>query len=445
MRSWRPAILAVTGVMSVSAVAGARAQEEESRPPAAPEPEPTAPQEAPTDPDDRPGSDTRTNAPDIRRTYVQQGVEQDTITRNWFGQGEKLEDAGITLTLNFFVLFQGNVDGGQRQGSAGTGQYRLGANFDLEKLVGLGGGGIFLRVNGGWDDVADLPVPTLSSVNGEFVFNHGILVSHLWYQQDLLDDRIRLRVGKQNIADGFDFHGQTVAFDANAYANFGGTQFTNSFLINNGSIPFPNEGLGAVSLVEPLDRVYLSAGIINTGGDPESFSDAFRNDVKWLLMFETGLVVDFSSSAGPLPGQFNAGYWYSEFEAQPPGYGIYLGMNQLLLREGSEYLQGLGVFARYGYSEGSPLGVRHFWSAGVNYRGAIPGRDSDVVALGWAQAFTNGASGFTAAYEGVLEAYYRLPVTPWFIVTPAVQYIVNPGSTTTPDALILGLRGQFVF
>jgi carbohydrate-selective porin OprB len=45
----------------------------------------------------------------------------------------------------------------------------------------------------------------------------------------------------------------------------------------------------------------------------------------------------------------------------------------------------------------------------------------------------------------VLEAYYRLSVTPWFRLSPRVQYIVNPGSTDTPNALVLGLRGQFTF
>ena len=79
------------------------------------------------------------------------------------------------------------------------------------------------------------------------------------------------------------------------------------------------------------------------------------------------------------------------------------------------------------------------------YRGLLPTRDRDVLGVGWVQSFTVDDPAFTAPYEGVLEAYYRLRVTPWFRLSPMVQFIVNPGSTDTPDALVLGLRGQFVF
>ena len=120
-------------------------------------------------------------------------------------------------------------------------------------------------------------------------------------------------------------------------------------------------------------------------------------------------------------------------------------MNQLLVSEDPGDIQGLGMFARYGYADSSPSGVRNFWSLGGQYRGLFPTRDRDVAALGWAQAFTDGSSLFTESYEGVLESYYRVRITPWFFVTPMIQYIVNPGSTATQDAVVFSLRGQFVF
>ena len=120
-------------------------------------------------------------------------------------------------------------------------------------------------------------------------------------------------------------------------------------------------------------------------------------------------------------------------------------MNQMVLRESSESHQGLGVFARYGYADESPVGIQHFWSVGGQYRGPIPTRDDDVVGVGWAQAFTANDPMFPAAYEGVVETYYRAQVTPWFFISPMFQYIVNPGSTDTENAVVLSLRGQFVF
>ena len=66
-------------------------------------------------------------------------------------------------------------------------------------------------------------------------------------------------------------------------------------------------------------------------------------------------------------------------------------------------------------------------------------------ALGWAQAYTDADRGFTASYEGALELYYRGRITPWFHLSPHVQYIVNPGSNDVSDAVTLGVRGQIAF
>ncbi len=68
-----------------------------------------------------------------------------------------------------------------------------------------------------------------------------------------------------------------------------------------------------------------------------------------------------------------------------------------------------------------------------------------MVGVGWAQAFTNDDPAFTAPFEGVLETYYRAKITSWLYLSPMLQYIVNPGSTDTTDAVVRGLRGQIVF
>ena len=50
------------------------------------------------------------------------------------------------------------------------------------------------------------------------------------------------------------------------------------------------------------------------------------------------------------------------------------------------------------------------------------------------------------AAEMVLEATYQCVLTPWCIVQPDLQYILNPGSTANlADSLVLGLRFSVVF
>jgi hypothetical protein len=245
-----------------------------------------------------------------------------------------------------------------------------------------------------------------------------------------------------DVADGVDFHGHTVAFDGNAYANFGGSQFLNGGLINNGTIPFPEPGLAAIVFGEPFERVYAAAALTNVTDDL-GIVEAFDVTPEWMVLAEAGVVNPFDS--GELPGAYSVGFWRLSLRNGPSSWGVYLGMDQMLIREGPDDLQGLGMFARYGYGSDSPTLIRDFFSIGTQYRGLFPTRDRDVVGLGWAQAFPTPDPIYTESYEGVIEAYYRAVVTPWFSISPMIQYIVNPGAAQVDDAVIVGLRTQFVF
>ena len=46
---------------------------------------------------------------------------------------------------------------------------------------------------------------------------------------------------------------------------------------------------------------------------------------------------------------------------------------------------------------------------------------------------------------GVIEAYYTIQVSENIYVTPDLQYLVNPGASTTADAIAAGLRLQIDF
>jgi len=373
-----------------------------------------------------------------RRTYLRPHPERDSLTNHYFGLGPKLNEIGIESTLNFWALYQWGVEGGLETDDGSSGFYYFSNHFDLEKMFGLKGASLFARVDSSWDDSINEAVGALMSVNTLTYGDEDIGLTQLWFEQTFLQNRIRLRLGKENISEnGFDFHGQNASFDAMPYANFEGTQFLDSGLVNNASIPFPESGPGAVLLVEPIDRIYVAAAGISTAADAFTFigSDDFH---EWMFPVEIGFVAQL----GGLPGLYYAGYWYSQFEDDPSADGIYLGMAQLLYREPGTKEQGLGVFARYGYA--SDLEIKQFWSLGAQYEGLFPGRNRDILALGWAQSFTRGGE-FDEPYEGALESYYRARVTPWLHLSAHVQYIVNPGSDDVDDAVTLGLRSQITF
>jgi porin len=380
-----------------------------------------------------------------RRTYLQPTPERDTLTSDWLGFGRQLDDVGITATLNMWYTYQANVTGGLETDSSLTGLYYWDAYFDLDRIFGMKGATIFTRVEGGWGDGINDAVGAIMNVNGAQDDDHAIGLTHLWLEQKFFDERLRIRVGKLDPSyEAFEFHNVSVAFDAMPYANTGRTQFLDEGLINNPAIGFAESAPGLEILVEPLHRLYV-AGVATTSNTSQFAFDldtVFNGDAKWLAMVETGIVPTLGKDE--LPGLYYVGYWYSQFENSPFGQGVYIGASQMAYREPDTKEQGLGLFARYGYGDNTPDGIRHFWSIGGQYEGLVPGRDEDIIGLGWSQGFTDGED-FSAPFEGALELYARIKVNPWFYLSPHMQYIANPGSNDVAGALTLGLRIQITF
>ena len=133
--------------------------------------------------------------------------------------------------------------------------------------------------------------------------------------------------------------------------------------------------------------------------------------------------------------------------AEDDDVGVYLSFDQELYHENdSGDGQGMGVSVRYGWADDDISELDRFWSLAVQYQGALPGRDGDVVGLGAARLMTSGDAGYSAGHEQVFEAYYNIALMPWIGVTPTVQYIRNPGADETVDsAVVAALRVQINF
>jgi len=108
----------------------------------------------------------------------------------------------------------------------------------------------------------------------------------------------------------------------------------------------------------------------------------------------------------------------------------------------------LGIFARMGYAPGKRNDITDFLSIGFQYQGLLDGRDADVFGAAFAHgAFSNSAdTAYPEGYESALEVYYNAQITPWFNLSPAVQYVTNPGGVkTAKDAVLFGVRARIIF
>jgi len=375
-------------------------------------------------------------------------------------------DDMIEIAVGVTNIYQQNISGGistHRKAGRFSGSYDVKSTIDTEKLAHFKGGSLYIHGEGVWSKTQGIDLPAVGSffgVNGDARERRSLDITELWYQQQMLDDKLSVRFGKFDMTGGFEHHNCPVSFDCSSYANDETSQFLNNALINNPTIPFPDYGLGAAIYYAMSECLYVSAAAADAQADIKEtgFNTAFHKEDYFLYIFETGWTPVFNSSNGPLQGAYRAGLWY---DPQPKAnsdaeknyrddVGAYLTLDQLLVKENTppQDSQGLGAFARYGCAQSKTNDLVNFWSIGCQYQGLFDGRDDDVLAAGFAQGFFSNAasSTYTEDYEAVVEIYYNAAVTKYLNISPSVQYIINPGGDkTNRDALVLGLRAQLTF
>jgi len=388
--------------------------------------------------------------------------ERETLTDNWFGLGEELNNRGIAIGLFATQVYQQNIHGGlstHRRSGRYAGSYNLELEFDLETMLNLAGGSITVEAEGSWSEGIDGPaVGSLFGVNDDAGGYRSMDVTQLYYEQSLLEGALRIRIGKLNLTGGFECRGCPVAFDGNTFANNETTQFLNGAFVNNPTIGFPEEGLGVVAYFQPSDCCYIAAGIADAQADAREcgFATTFNGDHYFFYVLETGLAPQFPSARGPLQGTYRVGLWYDPQPkdnldgsgSESDDLGFYLSLCQLIWLENDapQDTQGLALFARYGLADDKVNELHYFYSLGCQYQGLLPCRDNDVLGLAVAQGRLSSDASATASRETAIELYYNIQIAPWLSLTPSLQYIANPGADqSTDDATLLALRAQMAF
>ncbi len=127
------------------------------------------------------------------------------------------------------------------------------------------------------------------------------------------------------------------------------------------------------------------------------------------------------------------------------GLQAYWGTSGLRLR----MMQGLFFWSTGQFAGSSTSAMDRWVEFGAYYRGLIPGRDKDVLAValyyGWFSDDLGNAQRAAGAppqtFESALELDYRLYLADYFYLQPNIQGIFNPGgSHQFGDALIIGMQ-----
>jgi porin len=417
------------------------------------------------------------------------------LTGDWFGFRDEMGKKGVVVDIDLLQILQGNATGGKETGVAygGTADYTL--HVDTGK-AGLWPGGFFtVYAMSGFGKSEDGDVEALGAVNTAALLpelDTSTALMNLTFMQ-FFATWIGVFAGK--------VYGLTA--DNNAFAHDYRTQFSSFGLnINLAAALAPISAYGGGLVLVPWKDALATVTVIDPSGTPGSnnLGKAFDDGV--LLASEGRVTI---RPFGLVGHQLVGGYWSNKERFQldqdpsniaralaesrfpllsDPGpilrrilerffpqfltpvqpaktqnytWTIYYNFDQYLWNPGSDPNRGLGIFFRFGASDGQVNPVKYAYNVGFAGNGVVPGRPDDTFGVGWSRLqitnrmmpFLRDALHLGLDHEDAIELYYNLAATKWLGLTVDLQ-IVNPAlnKTLTPGgrfkdvdtAVVGGLR-----
>lgn len=275
--------------------------------------------------------------------------------------------------------------------------------------------------------------------------------------------------------------------------------FDNTIANGAGPSNFPNTGLGVQIKTDLSMNAYVQTALFDgvpvapatdemPDGQPEKFIDlTLQRDEGVFSIVEAGWHDGEAFTDGYI--KVAVGGWYlkqpmrrfgdHDGDLRPGTGGMYM------LAEAS-IGEALGVFFRYGRADADFNQYSQFYAAGLNYKGLVPGREEDLLGVGFVQTRLSQAwldapappeedaeagtgsgnmtmaegdeemalgRGFDAegnpiyfAAETAIEVTYSSQVLDWLMVQPSIQYVLQPSmDILNGNALVVGVRLQATY
>ena len=385
-----------------------------------------------------------------------------TLTGDWGGFRNTMAEKGVTLDVEFTQIGQGVVSGGRDIGWEYQGRGQITMNLDTQKLGLWPGGFLTVVAEGNYgEDVNFAAGAVLGAVNTSANFptagKSQFVLPHLYYTQ-FFSEYAGVILGKLDTTNG----------DANAFAHGkGDAQFFNlAFNLNPANVlTTPSSTLGAGLIVLPTKdpkEWVVSATVYDPFGraDTPGFDTLFANGA--VVAGETRLTTHFFDLTGhQLVGGIYSTANYTSLD-QPllnlilPGlpvgqssysWAVYYNFDQYLYQPEKNVDRGLGLFGRFGVSDGVANPAKYFYSIGLGGKGLIPGRPLDQFGIGYYYGDVSDArvlSRLNFRDTQGFEAYYNFALTPWAQLSPDIQ-VNKPSQRRLDTAVVVGFRLKLVF
>jgi porin len=320
----------------------------------------------------------------------------------------------------------------------------------------------------------------------------------LWFEQQFLDGKLTVRLGQEGANDEFTLPGysgsapSTRGFALFLNSSFGYPALTTIDLPSGGpnyplAVPFFRINFTPVDEISILGAIYTDDPAPPRTGDPQlrdRHGTAFRFNDHALSFTELSYSPAFMLNQG-LPSTYKIGAWFATgpfvdtrhdrlgLSLANPGsngipaihsgdYTLYGTIDQMLWHKPNTKAQGISLFLEVMHAPDNRDLSDRFIDGGLNWKGMFPGRSHDEAGIAVTYAGIGAAARkFSedmvfysvmgkpyAQGEPIIEATYRLELTPWFKLQPDLQYVINPGAgiptpkspTPLKNALVIGAR-----
>ena len=372
----------------------------------------------------------------LSQTHAAQAFDPNSpyMLGDWNGERTALKEKGYDFTMAYTgelgnVLHSKDTSGHDTEYA---GQVTLGANFDLEKILG-------------WADTEAQVTVTerhgrnvsneSDALNGQLSSSQEIWgrgqtwrLTDFWIRKKFLDQKLDIKVGRYGIAEEFnsfscDF--QNLAICGSQVGNWSGDQWYN----------------GPVSQWAMSVKYNITPELfVQTGGfeyNPENLKRGkgfnLSTDGSQGAILPTELVWLPKLTAQNLPGQYRIGYFYSTADIpqlDDPAqtghrHGGWISIKQQLTAHQGDVSRGLTGSVNAVFFDQATNNVSDMQNVALSYKGIADARPQDEIAIGAGRIHKN-RDGFSSEYDA--EIYYGLQATNWLTVRPNVQYVRHVGA-----------------
>ncbi|MGE8148780.1 carbohydrate porin [Pseudomonas frederiksbergensis] len=393
-------------------------------------------------------------------------VSQETRATGLGAALKELAEQGVFLRANLINQYARNTRGGVEQGHSNVGQFNIGADLNLDKLIGTQGSSFHFTV------YKDYGFGLNHDVTGTFpkqqhIYKNEFPDWHLGlfaFEQKLLDDKLDVIVGRLGTTSYYAKLTTNCQFQSGN--NCGVPRLINS---EAGYSLLPSATWGINAKYRTTPHTYVETGVYEVNPSTSAsngmdFSIAEANGVtvplEWGWVepgkFEVKAGGYVSTAPRPDPYYNTAGRSLGRFggtarEVNDERKGVYLLGDRVVWRPDANSTRNLTVFGGVVQQLEDEEIMRQQFLGGFVLTGPTASRPRDTIGFSASlfnltnkeRAFLRdarekaGGHGSNDPHEYSFELNYGWHVIPGVIVMPNVQYIVNPDNSGLPKTATL--------